>query len=389
MRVRILIKAAFILFFVSLNGPILAAQTLVGGQTPGTYTSFILPSEVKDITFPIKIEVDPGVSSDTFWSNQFAFDNNHTAYIGMQRDGGNKSIFLWSVWGVSDYRQDGSLGSWCQRHTEDQGGISCRISYPWAANHTYLFHVFPSSPQGWYSASIDDIDGQGNKITTLNLGSIKIGASGISSETIGWVEYFEWNNNRTVCRDNPYSQALFYYPYGHDAHGNKIHAKISGHSLSGTCQSMAKSSTVGDGGLERLAIGNSTRHQIHLKDNKTLCIDSNGGLIENTSIQLYHCKKNTDDLNQALTYSADDTLHFTYDYCLAVLPNHQVIVRTCQSAPEFKWELDPDGHIINEKYHLSINGYTSSPLYLSKTANVSNQLFDTTALRKRYKLAGD
>lgn len=355
---------------------------VTAGDTPNAYTYFSLTNNVTDITFPIMVKTDPGVSSDVFWSNQFSFSNGQTSYIGMQRNGGGESQILWSVWNVSQYKQDGSQTSWCQKFGGEGTGISCRILYNWSEGHVYNFHIYKAPTVGWYSASFDDIDVAGKLIKRIKLGSIKINSDSIQEESIGWVEYFEWNSPRSRCGTHPYSQALFMKPYGHNAEGKIITARITGQKASTNCNASVEA--VKNGGLETLGIGNSIRTQVSSEKFKNFCISSTTVLSDNAPVNLVVCKRNVNDLDQALSYGSKNKLYFAYNYCLDAQEDGQIVVRTCRKTPDQQWTLDSKGRITNVLYNKNIEARNNS-LVLAKTENKPAQIFDIGHLSHRYK----
>lgn len=182
------------------------------GTTPGTYTYYSFPSAadgLSEVTWSTTVEKDPGYNANTFWSHQFGFNVGNGAYIGMQRNGGDKPTFLFSVWDSFE-RKPGSEGSYCLQFGGEGEGSSCRMNHDWEEGHTYTSTVAYEG-DGWFGATIHD------KTTgeSFKLGSVQTPATAIKpTGLIDWVEYFEWNDPRATCYDQPYSDAHFGLPTG-------------------------------------------------------------------------------------------------------------------------------------------------------------------------------
>ncbi|RZS32461.1 hypothetical protein EV193_11295 [Herbihabitans rhizosphaerae] len=112
-------------------------------------------TELTDVTWSTTPEYDPGYQSNIFWSHQFGFNKGEGAYIGMRSNGGKPRTFLFSVWNATDTTT----------------GVA------------------------------------------LKLGSIRNAATAISTGgMVDWTEYFEWNDPRANCYDQPGSAARFGLP---------------------------------------------------------------------------------------------------------------------------------------------------------------------------------
>lgn len=74
------------------------------GDTPGTYTHHTFPAGTPDlssVTWSTTVTADPGFTSHTFWSHRFGFNQGNGGYIGMQDNGGEDQLFLFSIWDVN------------------------------------------------------------------------------------------------------------------------------------------------------------------------------------------------------------------------------------------------------------------------------------------------
>ncbi|MFG3142356.1 ricin-type beta-trefoil lectin domain protein [Streptomyces sp. NPDC048211] len=283
------------------TAPVRAAEL---GTTPGTYTnySFAGAPALTDVTWSTTVLHDPGYRANIFWSHQFGFDKGSGAYFGMQSNGGSKRTFLFSVWDVSEATA-GSTGSWCQEFGGEGEGMSCRMNLDWTAGHRYTFGV-AAEGDGWFGATVADTATG----ASYKLGSIKTPATAISSSgMVDWTEYFEWNNPRATCYDQPFSDARFGVPTGN---GGTVTGTVSSTSSSdnacATRIDVAAGSTV-----QNLSVGNSVRGPVTGPAGK--CLDAFGGVADGVAADLYSC---SGAANQAWVRAADGTLRLPSDYCL-------------------------------------------------------------------------
>ncbi|MFD6528911.1 ricin-type beta-trefoil lectin domain protein [Streptomyces sp. NPDC060184] len=331
-------------------GTVDAAETARAGTigtTPGTYTSYAFAGSPKltDVTWSTDVLTDPGLTSQVFWSHQFDFDKGNGAYIGLQSNGGSSRTFLFSVWDVSR-AVAGSAGSHCQSFDGEGTGQSCRMSLAWTAGHTYTFTV-ASEGGGWFGATVRDTTAG----TSFELGSILTPATAISPRgMVDRTEYFEWNDSRATCYDQPFSAARFGLP---TANGGTVTAKVSATSANdNACAPMTRTDSVIGGTVQNLAVGNSVRGRVIGLSGT--CLDSrgrvsggvgdgsggfgdgsggfgdgSGGVGDGTTAGLSTC---TGNVEQAWVRSADGTLRLRSDYCLAesgTAAASAVVVRDC------------------------------------------------------------
>lgn len=307
---------------LALGGAVAPAQAATIGTTPGTYTNYAFSGSptLTDVTWSTTVQTDPGFSSQVFWSHQFGFDVGNGAYIGMQSNGGSSRVFLFSVWDATEATA-GSTGTWCQTFGGEGTGESCRMNLNWTAGHTYTFTV-AAEGSGWFGATVKDTTAG----TSYKLGSVKTPATAIATTgMVDWTEYFEWNDPRATCYDQPFSAARFGLPTGN---GGTVTATVSGTSNNGNaCASMTRTDTVAGATVQNLAIGNSVRGAVTGLASK--CVDAYGGVSDGTAADLYDC---SGGVNQAWVRAADGTLRLRSNYCLAAggtTANSAVLVRDC------------------------------------------------------------
>jgi hypothetical protein len=309
-------------------------SSAMAGPTPGTNTYYGFPSgtgSLHDVTWTTTPQSDPGYTADVFWSHQFAFDNNQTAYFGMQSDGGDKRHVLFSVWDATDARK--SPVSTCENFDGEGSGKHCSALLDWQAGHTYEFTVAPTAQPGWFGATVTDTTTH----TSTDLGSIKTNnATGISPGGMDdWTEYFEWGSPQSNCYNQPATSVAFGVP---KANGGTISATVSGSQVNDTCKSMAKVKTTPQGSVQRGAIGNTTRGMVQ---HAQQCLSSPDG----STAALSDCAEESD---RAWVYAVDHTLRLRNDTCLAV-DGTNAAVRDCRGTggegrvedPAELWAYDP------------------------------------------------
>ncbi|MFE4197580.1 ricin-type beta-trefoil lectin domain protein [Paenarthrobacter sp. NPDC056912] len=233
----------------------IAAATL--GQTPGTYTNYTFanaPAQgLSDVEFGIKVTADPGKSAKVFWSNQFQFSDGKNAYTGMQTNGaGNARTFIFSVWDATEAKA-GAAGSWCQDFGGEGVGKSCRINVEWVQGHNYKFNLNNEGDR-WFGVTVTDT----TTGTSFKLGSIRAGSDYVkSTNMVSWTEYFEWNNPKATCLDQPYSRAEIALPR---ANAGAVNAGVLSTSLSSACPTDFSSiETTPSSTIQTNAIGNTIR----------------------------------------------------------------------------------------------------------------------------------
>ncbi|MDQ8707924.1 DUF3472 domain-containing protein [Streptomyces sp. LHD-70] len=299
-----------------------AAQSI--GTTPGTYTYYSFPTAAEglsEVTWSTTVTQDPGFNSNVFWSHQFGFNVGNGAYIGMQRNGGDKPLFLFSVWDSFE-RKPGSEGSYCIQFGGEGEGSSCRMNLDWKEGHTYTSSVAYEG-DGWFGATVK------NTTTgeSFKLGSVKTPATAIKpTGLIDWVEYFEWNDPRATCFDQPYSDAHFGLPTGSRQGGGAAVGVATRTKSNPPCA--AEVTERSDGSTDqRLALGNSVRAEISGSDDRCLAPSRAKGGAAAT------LKKCTGDgpggFDQSWVLAADGTVRLPSDYCLAADGRKSVRVLDC------------------------------------------------------------
>lgn len=305
------------------------------GQTPGSYTDYIFDQSVSgfdSVDFAITPDADPGHAANVYWSSQFGFvGSSAAAYTGMQSNGGPKRTFLFSAWGATESRV-GSEGSYCQSFEESGSGRTCRITLDWKQGHTYQFHVGYDQHDNWLTVKINDLTDN----TSFTLGSIKTEASQISPQNMAnWTEYFEWNDERTVCSGQPYSKATFTLPVGY-SNGAGYTAFTNSHS-SNTCQAYTKITSTDTGTVHENGVGNSLRGAIK---NGDVCIgNSVTDLLDGFSATTNACNSSK---NQGwVRPKIDSSLEAAYNHCLAAdSSSNKVKISSCEHTnPNFQWDI--------------------------------------------------
>ncbi|MET7310008.1 DUF3472 domain-containing protein [Streptomyces sp. NPDC005571] len=296
------------------------------GDTPGTYTHYEFPAGTPDlssVTWSTTVTADPGFTSHTFWSHQFGFNQGNGGYIGMQDNGGEDQLFLFSVWDVNQ-AEPGSKGSWCQDFGGEGTGYSCRMNVPWKAGHTYTFTV-ASEGGGWFGATVEDTTAH----TSFELGSILTPATGIKTGgMVDWVEYYEWSMPRSTCVQQPYSAATFGLPEATTLAGTQVTGTATRPANNGDCANVT--STIGpDGGEQILGIGNSAREAVTNRAGNCLDVegvdfaqlewaeDADLAAAENRAAAVETCHRRTD---QGWVHGADRTLRLVNNFCLTAAP---------------------------------------------------------------------
>ncbi|WP_363800280.1 ricin-type beta-trefoil lectin domain protein [Lysobacter firmicutimachus] len=302
------------------------------GDTPGSYTHYAFDPSItglNSVDFGITVETDPGYRANVYWSNQFSFVGTPSGgYTGMQSNGGNARMFLFSVWDATEAKP-GSTGSYCLSFGGEGVGKSCRMAYEWTAGHTYRFRV-ANEGNRWFGVTVTDLTTGGS----FKLGSIRAASDQISPKgMINWTEYFEWNWSTSNCYNQPYSDAEFLLPIGN---GGTTVASVSGTKISAPCASRVDITPVGS--VQVNAIGNSLRGRVVSANN--LCIDAKGSATTNNVPALgYSCHNGE---NQAWVHGVDRSLRLQSNLCLDVAsnrtaPGSPVIVYSCHGGRNQLW----------------------------------------------------
>jgi len=308
-----------------------AASAGTTGRTPGTYTNYAFDnagSGFEAVDFAITVDQDPGYPAATYWANQFDLVGAPRAYAGMQSNGGDKRVFLFSAWDATEAKI-GSAGSYCLRFDGEGVGYSCRKQHEWKQGHTYRFRV-TIRPDKWLTVVVDDL----TEKTSFTLGSIKTGATRISaSNMVNWTEYFEWNDKRATCTGQPYSRAAFALPKGR-ADGRQHQAAIRSTQLSNTCQPFAAVRTVASGSVHENGIGNSLRGALKAG---SFCLDVRERLQEDAELALYQCHGGP---NQSFVQTQHGAIEAQSNYCLSH-SGPKAIMRTCdRPGARTRWQFN-------------------------------------------------
>ena len=222
------------------------------GSTPGLYSNTWFPSKVTSVAVLdmfITPATDPGPNSNVFWSNQMG---GLGGYTGLQStvlvgsEGVGKQ-FLFSLWGATNAKAGTpssagiGAGSYCTvsgTATDGSAGAQCRYRYNWQAGHTYRFRVTPNTTlgAGWFTSNVTDVT-PGSAGDSFDIGSIFVGATQIMVPTTyisQWVEYFDWNSERTSCSSVPYTYAQFSVQ-ATDTSGNAVTVPAPSVSANASC----------------------------------------------------------------------------------------------------------------------------------------------------------
>lgn len=390
-RLRVLAGTLVLGLGMSLAAASPAAANEDGwGDTPGTYTNYSFPAgvtELTEVTWGNTVTTEPGITSYTFWSHQFGFNRGNGAYVGMQTNGGEPQLFLFSVWDVTEARV-GSEGSWCQDFGDEGVGMSCRVRFPWQAGHMFAFKVAYEG-DGWFGATVTDTTAG----TSFKLGSIRTPASAIKTGgMVDWVEYYEWSMPRSTCLGQPYSSAFFALPQAVTPTGAKVTGTVSRLSNNGDCSNVRTESTSG-GSVQTLGIENSVRGVV--ANAAGLCLDSKGvdagqlawaddetlARTENAQSVVDTCHQATD---QGWVRGADSTLRLINDFCLTA--GSSVTITTCGDEPGARrqWSVAADGTLRNVATGLCLtvppgNGQAGRAVELATCHGTRNQQWTVPA----------
>lgn len=294
------------------------------GPTPGSSTDYTWqPGTVlTSLDFVINVKTDPGTQSNVFWSSQFNFSDQTTAYTGMQSNGGAPRTFLFSAWDAKGSRP-GSKGSFCVPFAENGSGRSCRIHRAWHQGHGYRFHVAHEEGR-WFGVTVTDT----HTGEAFKLGSILTRAQSIDIGNMSnWTEYFEWNFDSATCTNQPYSSAEFMLPTGNDG---VVTATVGSSEASKTCPQFTHIETTSAGTLHVNGVGNSLRMPVRAGEG--LCLDARGGSEDGTPAVTFRC---TGKDNQAWVLGTNGNLALADNLCIGTRSqahvNAAVFVLRCSS----------------------------------------------------------
>ena len=304
------------------------------GETPGSYTNYRFAPAVTvlhSVDFAITVKTDPGYRASVFWSNEFNIVGTRSgAYTGMQSNGGDPRMFLFSVWNATEARV-GTKGSKCFKFGGEGVGMSCHMAHDWRQGHTYRFHVAYEGGR-WLGVTVTDLTTK----QSFKLGSIRTASDGISPfGMVNWTEYFEWNSPDSDCFNQPYSSAEFKIPSGNSGRAVAIISKTD---LSKTCKAYSQVEKDANGSVQRNAIGNSLRGAIVGDGHR--CIAAKGGEIPGTPAISATCNGG---IAQAWVFAVDHTLRLQdHNLCLDVTggnsaPGQSITVDRCSTEPRQRW----------------------------------------------------
>ena len=306
------------------------------GQTPGTYAYYTFDqASVDNLSWQQKITSSPG-QANVFWSNQFTFDNDWTGYTGFQTHRDGVGMFLVSIWNSTDSRV-GSAGTYCTSFSEDGTGRTCRLDRSPVPGHNYRWDV-SSDQLGWYTFKITDTTAD----TSFTLGSIKVGENvGLdTSHFVTWTEYFDWNNPKATCLDEPYSRHTMTTPTS-TIDGDSVAATWTKTRVSDSCSSQSAVKITDDRVVQRNGIQNSAAGAI--TNPGGLCL---AGAKAGESLTLQGCDNS---MTQQWNRGADGTLRAAWR-CLTPLGDatpYDTSLQKCRSVQAQGFRAAADGTILN------------------------------------------
>ena len=337
-----------------------SAQAAEWGLTPGTYVyySFASPT-VTQVDFPMKLQVSPGLGN-VYWANQFGLTVGDGGYVGMQTHRDGTGMWLVSIWGTKDARP-GSPGTYCLTFEEDGSGKSCRLDATPKVGHAYVVHA-SRGDAGWWTFSVTDTTAG----TSFTLGSIQLDAADAMERTmVSWTEYFDWNDQRATCLDEPYSRLWMGRPAAHE--GTDV-ATFTRTSVAERCAGVSTVRTSADGAVQVNAVGNSVAGHVRVNDGRCVggatdkpgaparlmdcansyqqtwvhgadgryranwqCLDAPS----DTNVRLRDC---TGDSTQVWWPRADRTLYNSFaEKCLAVGADDRLGLAACDGTDPAQW----------------------------------------------------
>jgi hypothetical protein len=319
---RLLCVAAMLALLVGLGLPPRTATAAEWGLTPGTYAYYTFEaSAVTQVDFTMKLQVSPGLGN-VFWANQFGLQVGDGGYVGMQTHRDGTGMWLVSIWGTQDAKP-GSPGTYCLTFDEDGSGKSCRLDATPKVGHTYVVHA-RRGDGGWWTFSVDDTTAG----TAFTLGSIQLDAADAMNPTmISWTEYFDWNDPRATCLDEPYSRLWMGTPL---AQNGTDAATFTRTTVAERCAGMSKVRLTTDGAVQTNAVGNSVA--AHLKVNDGRCL---GGVSdrENVEVRVGDC---ANTYQHTWVHGADGRYHANWQ-CLDATSAGTVRLTTCDGDSTQVW----------------------------------------------------
>jgi hypothetical protein len=303
--------------------------TAFASNTPGSYTHYAFDPGVTGldaVDFGITVQTDPGYRANVFWSNQFSLSKAQGGYTGMQSNGGDKRMFLFSLWNATEAKP-GTPGSYCLDFGGEGVGKSCRMAHEWQAGHTYRFHLAFEGDR-WLGVTVTDLTTK----QSFKLGSIRAQTDKISpTGMVDWTEYFEWNSPLADCNTQPYASALFDLPSGNGGHAM---AHISKTEASKSCTAYTEVTKTANGSVQRNGIGNSVRGPVVDATHRCAAAQSS----KQAAAIAESCKSSE---GQAWVYPVDHTLRLENNTCLGVIDSAQssnVVVSACTGDRSQQWQ---------------------------------------------------
>lgn len=312
-----------LLALLSMVVPMLAFAS----NTPGSYTHYAFDPGVAGLNavdFGTTVQTDPGYRANVFWSHQFSLSKAQGGYTGMQSNGGEKRMFLFSLWNATEAKP-GTPGSYCLSFGGEGVGKSCRMAHEWQAGHAYRFHLAFEGDH-WLGVTVTDMTTR----QSFKLGSIRAQTDTISPKgMVDWTEYFEWNSPLADCNTQPYASALFDLPSGNDGHAM---AHISKLEASKSCTAYTEVSNADGGSVQRNGVGNSLRGEV--VDGAGQCAAAQKG---NDHAVTESCRSGA---GQAWVYAVDHTLRLENNTCLSVadIKVSSVMISACTGARNQQWQ---------------------------------------------------
>ena len=324
------LKSLLLCALLALAAALVPGSASAAGVTPGTYVNYTFDTaSLTQAEFRMTINSSPG-RANVYWANQFGFTGGDVGgYTGMQmhRDGGG--MFLYSLWNSTAWKA-GDAGTYCIKFQEDGTGGSCRLDKAPTPGHTYAFAV-ASEGSGWYGVTVRDLSAG----TSFKLGSLQTGAGNTISTSgmVSWTEYFDWNNDKATCDDEPYSKLTMSAPTS-----GSLTAHFTGTSESTGCAADSQVTLNGSTAVQENGIGNSASGDIRGSGG---CLDVSGS--DGTTILLYSC---TGGDNQNWVHAENTTFHAEFA-CLDASATQAgaVVLYSCHGGTNQQWTVPGDGTI--------------------------------------------
>lgn len=314
--------ATVALVAASAVSPARVASAADWGLTPGTYVYYEFASpNVTQVDFPMTLRVSPGLGN-VFWANQFGLSIGDGGYVGMQTHRDGTGMWLVSIWGTQNARP-GSPGTYCITFEEDGSGKSCRLDETPKVGHAYVVSA-SRGDDGWWTFSVTD-QTTGRQFT---LGSIQLAADDtMEPRMVSWTEYFDWNDRRATCLDEPFSRLWMGVPVAQ--HGADP-ATFTRTAVADRCAGVSKVRLTSNGAIQDNAIGNSVAG--HIKVNDGRCI---GGISDRANVEV-RARACANVYEQTWVHGADGRYRANWQ-CLDVAPGGKVVLTKCDGSSTQVW----------------------------------------------------